>query len=175
MSLHGLGVIGAQVASSIKSNDEKQPSTPRIRSPSCSVQSTPSINEPRSQEFDPHVGAKPYSPFYRHGSPTISYEQLTFEPKNDTTPRTRTQLRDIENAGPYSEMRTDSPRRSKLWEQENPPRTCMQSLTGRQKMALKAVVAIVTVGTMIAIALGITAAVGGASWRDSTKQTALNG
>lgn len=170
MSLHGLGVIGAQVAASIKSDDEKHPSTPRIRSPSCSVQSTPELNETRNQEFDPHVGAKPYSPFYRHGSPTISYEQLTFEPKNDTTPRNRTQLRDIENAGPYSALRTDSPRRSKLWEQENPPRTCMQSLSSRQKMALKAVVAIVTVGSMIAIALGITAAVGGAAWRDSTEQ-----
>lgn len=170
MSLHGLGVIGAQVAASIKSNGEKHPSSPRIRSPSCSVQSTPSINETRNADFDPHVGAKPSSPFYRHVSPTISYEQFNFEPKNDMTPRNGTQLRDIENAGPYSALRTDSPRRSKLWEQENPPRTCMQSLNNRQRMALKAVVAIVTVGSMIAIALGITAAVGGATWRNSTEQ-----
>lgn len=175
MSLHGLGVIGAQVAASIKSNDEKHPSTPRIRSPPCSIQSTPSVHDTRSQEFDPHVGAKPYSPFYRHGSPTLSYEQLTFETKNDNTPRTRTHLRDIENAGPYSSLRTDSPRRSKLWEVENQPRTCMQSLSTRQRMALKAVVAVVTVGSMIAIALGITAAVGGAAWRASAEQTALGG
>lgn len=175
MSLHGLGVIGAQVAASVKSNDEK-PSTPRIRSPSCSIQSTPSLhNDARSQEFDPHVGAKPSSPFYRHGSPTLSYEQITFEPKS-TTPRTRTQLRDIENAGPYLALRNDSPRRSKLWEQqENPPRSCMQSLTTRQRMALKAIVAVVTVGSMIAIALGITAAVGGAAWRSSAEQTAMGG
>lgn len=175
MSLHGLGVIGAQVAASIKSNDEKYSSTPRIHSPSCSIQSTPtpSVNVPRSPDFDPHVGAKPSSPFYRHGSPTLSYEQLTFETKKENTSRARTNLRDIENAGPYSSLRTDSPRRSKLWEEENQPRTWMQSMSTRQKMALKAVIAVVTVGTMIAIALGITAAVGGAAWRESAEQTAL--
>ncbi|KAJ5175068.1 uncharacterized protein N7482_000945 [Penicillium canariense] len=172
MSLHGLGVIGAQVAASIKSNDEKHASTPKIQSPSTSIQSTPSINEPRNLDFDPHVGAKPYSPFYRHGSPTISQEQLTFETKNEN--RERSGLRDIENAGPYS-TRNESPRRSKLWEAENQPRSCMQSLTTRQRMALKAVVAVVTVGSMIAIALGITAAVGGAAWRASAEQTALGG
>ncbi|KAJ5675998.1 hypothetical protein N7462_008895 [Penicillium macrosclerotiorum] len=173
MSLHGLGVIGAQVAASIKSNDEKHSSTPRIQSPPTSVQSTPSMHEARTHEFDPSIGAKPYSPFYRHSSPTISYEQLTFETKNAS--RERSGLRDIENAGPYATMRNDSPRRSKLWEAQNPPRSCMQSLSTRQRMALKAVVAIVTVGTMIAIALGITAAVGGAAWRDSAEQTALGG
>ncbi|OOQ84647.1 hypothetical protein PEBR_29391 [Penicillium brasilianum] len=173
MSLHGLGVIGAQVTVSIKSNDEKHTSTPMIQSPSASVQSTPSCHESRNPDFDPHVDAKPYSPFYRHGSPTISYEQLTFETK--TASRERSGLRDIENADTYLVTRNDSPRRSKLWEGENPRRSCMQSLTSRQRMALKAVVAVVTVGTMIAIALGITAAVGGASWRNSTKQAALGG
>lgn len=181
MSLHGLGVIGAQVAASIKSNDDK-PSTPSlgmVRSPSGSVQTSPSLhNDARSQEFDPHVGAKPCSPFYRHGSPTLSYEQITLEPKStiSTTPRTRTHLRDIENAGPYLALRNDSPRRSKLWEQqENPPRSCMQSLTTRQRMAMKAIVAVVTVGSMIAIALGITAAVGGAAWKSSAEETGLGG
>lgn len=173
MSLHGLGVIGAQVAASIKSNDEKQPSTPRVHSPPCSIQSTPVVNEARSQEFDPHVGAKPYSPFYRHGTPTLSHEQLTFETKAAT--RNGTHLRDIENSGPYLALRTDSPRRSKLWEEENQPRTCMQSLSTRQRMGLKAIVAVVTVGSMIAIALGITAAVGGAAWRDSAEKTAKGG
>jgi hypothetical protein len=179
MSLHGLGVIGAQVAASIKSNDEKPP-TPTVHSPS-SIQSTPTMPTPslhhdtRSQEFDPHVGAKPSSPFYRHGSPTLSHEQILIEPKSPP-PRTRTHLRDIENAGPYSVLRNDSPRRSKLWEQqENPPRSCMHSLSTRQRMALKAIVAVVTVGTMIAIALGITAAVGGAAWRSSAEDNALGG
>lgn len=174
MSLHGLGVIGAQVAASIKGNDEKPPSTPKIHSPSCSVQSTPSLNDTRSQEFDPHDGAKPCSPFYRHGSPTVSYEQITLEPKNDNTPRYGTQLQDIENAGPYPALTTESSRRSKLWEPENPKKTWMQSLSRRQRMTLKAVLAVVIVGTMIAIALGITAAVGGATWRKTTKQAALN-
>ncbi|KAJ5580466.1 hypothetical protein N7450_006767 [Penicillium hetheringtonii] len=107
MSLHGLGVIGAQVAASIKGSDDKheKPASPRIRSPSCSVQSTPEVIHP--QDFDPSVGAKPYSPFYKHGSPTISYEQLTYETKNNLT---RSHLRDIENAGPYATLRTDSPR-----------------------------------------------------------------
>lgn len=173
MSLHGLGVIGAQVAASIKSTDEKLTTTPMMHSPSASLQSTPTMNEPRNKDFDPHVGAKPYSPFYRHGSPTLSYEQLTFETKN--ADRECSGLRDIENAEPYFASRNDSPRRSKLWEAENQPRSWLQSLTSRQRMALKAVLAVVIVGTMIAIALGITAAVGGASWRESTKQAVQGG
>ena len=173
MSLHGLGVIGAQVAASIKSDDEKHLSATKVPSPS-SIQSTPSMNEPtRSQDFDPSVGAKPYSPFYPHGTPTLSCEQLTFETK--VADRDHSQLQDLENAAPYIAIRNDSPRRSKLWSAENPPRSCFQSLTPRQRMALKAVIALVTVGTMIAIALGITAAVGGAGWKESAKQTALGG
>jgi hypothetical protein len=173
MSLHGLGVIGAQVAASIKGSDdkhEKKPTSPGIRSPACSIQSTPEVINP--QDFDPTIGAKPYSPFYKHGSPTISYEQLTYETKNNLS---QSHLRDIENAGPYSAGRTDSPRRSKLWEKEQPKRSCMQSLTTRQRMALKAVVAVVTVGSMIAIALGITVAVGGAAWRSSAESVTMGG
>ncbi|KAJ5467526.1 hypothetical protein N7475_005278 [Penicillium sp. IBT 31633x] len=170
MSLHGLGVIGAQVAASIKSNDEKKPTTPKIASPRCSMASSPGIH---GQEFDPSIGAKPCSPFYHHGSPTISCEQLTFETKNAN--RNRSHLRDLENAGPYMACRTDSPRRSKLWEEENKPLTWLQTLNNKQRMALKAVVAVVTVGTMIAIALGITAAVGGSGWRASAQKTAAGG
>jgi hypothetical protein len=173
MSLHGLGVIGAQVtAASIKSNDEKHPETPRRHSPPGSVQSTPSINEGRSQEFDPSIGAKPYSPFYRHGTPTTSYEQLTFETKNQN--QNPSHLRETENAGPYSALRNESPRRSKLWEEENQPRSWMQSLSNRQRMALKGVVAVVTVGSMIAVALGITAAGGGGAWKYSAEKAALD-
>lgn len=169
MSLHGLGVIGAQVAASIKTTDEKTPTTPNIAPPRCSITSSPGAH---SQEFDPSIGAKPCSPFYPHTSPTISYEQLTFETKNATR---RSQLRDLESLGPYASCRTDSPRRSKLWEEENKPLTWLQTLSNKQRMALKAVVAVVTVGTMIAIALGITAAVGGAGWKVSAEKTAAGG
>ncbi|CAI7638082.1 unnamed protein product [Penicillium palitans] len=169
MSLHGLGVIGAQVAASIKTTDEKTPTTPNIAPPRCSITSSPGAH---SQEFDPSIGAKPCSPFYPHTSPTISYEQLTFETKNANR---RSQLRDLESLGPYASCRTDSPRRSKLWEEENKPLTWFQTLSNKQRMALKAVVAVVTVGTMIAIALGITAAVGGAGWKVSAEKTAAGG
>ncbi|KAJ5526155.1 hypothetical protein N7494_012805 [Penicillium frequentans] len=174
MSLHGLGVIGAQVAASIKSNDEKLTTTPKIQSPPVSVQSTPriEIEHTRSQDYDPSIGAKPYSPFYSHGTPTISYEQLTFETKNAN--RNRSGLRDLENAGPYT-FRNDSPRRSKLWEGNVKPRSCLHSLSIRQRMIFKAIIAVVTVGTMIAIALGITYAVGGAVWKSSDEQTSLGG
>ncbi|CAI7641901.1 unnamed protein product [Penicillium discolor] len=168
-SLHGLGVIGAQVAASIKTTDEKTPTTPNIAPPRCSITSSPGAH---SQEFDPSIGAKPCSPFYPHTSPTISYEQLTFETKNASR---RSQLRDLESLGPYASCRTDSPRRSKLWEEENKPLTWLQTLSNKQRMALKAVVAVVTVGTMIAIALGITAAVGGAGWKASAEKTAAGG
>ncbi|KAI2717821.1 hypothetical protein CBS147332_4701 [Penicillium roqueforti] len=136
MSLHGLGVIGAQVAASIKSNDEKIPDTPKFAPPRCSITSSPGAH---SQEFDPSIGAKPCSPFYPHSSPTISHEQLTFETKNANR---RSHMRDIESLGPYASCRTDSPRRSKLWEEENKPLTWLQTLTNKQRMALKAVVAV---------------------------------
>lgn len=40
-------------------------------------------------------------------------------------------------------------------------------------MAVKATIAVVTVGTMVAIALGITAAVGGAVWKSDTQQVVI--
>lgn len=177
MSLHGLGVIGAQVAVSIrsastKSSDDKHPATPTINSPIRSIQSTPDLNhDGRLQEFDPSVGAKPYSPFYAHGSPTVSFEQLTLETKNAN--HNLSQLRDVENARPYSALRSDSPRRSKLWEEEKQPQPWMRSLSTRQRMGLKAAIAVVTVGSMIAVALGITAAVGGAPWRHSARTAVI--
>ncbi|KAJ5960058.1 uncharacterized protein N7479_007208 [Penicillium vulpinum] len=169
MSLHGLGVIGAQVAASIKNTDEKIPTTPNIAPARYSITSSPGAH---SQEFDPSIGAKPCSPFYPHSSPTVSHEQLTFETKNASR---KSRIRDVENVGPYASCRTDSPRRSKLWEEENKPLTWLQSLSNKQRMALKAVVAVVTVGTMIAIALGITAAVGGAGWKASAEKMATGG
>ncbi|KAJ6095524.1 hypothetical protein N7486_006270 [Penicillium sp. IBT 16267x] len=173
MSLHGLGVIGAQVAASIKSNDDKHSSTKR-HSPPGSVQSSPriEIEHIRSQDYDPSIGAKPYSPFYSHGTPTISHEQLTFETKHAN--RNRSGLQDLENAGPYT-FRNNSPRRSKLWEGKAKPRSCLHSLSTRQRMIFKAIIAVVTVGTMIAIALGITYAVGGAVWKSNDEQTSLGG
>ncbi|EPS30512.1 hypothetical protein POX_b02483 [Penicillium oxalicum] len=172
MDLHGLGVMGAQVTTSFKNNEEKMSSAPIVESTALSIQSTPTNTDHRCQDFDPHLGAKPYSPFYRHGSPAVSQEQLTLETK--TTERDCSTLRDIESLGAFP-TRNECARRSKLWEAEKPPRTCLQSLSRPQRMALKAAVAVVTVGTMIGIALGITAAVGGASWRQSTQQVALGG
>ncbi|KAJ5895066.1 hypothetical protein N7495_006757 [Penicillium taxi] len=170
MSLHGLGVIGAQVAASIKSSDEKR--SPKIAHPSSLP---PSPHEAtRSFEFDPSIGAKPHSPFYSHAAATVSYEELTFTTK--TADHDGCELRDLENAGPYKPSRTGSPRRSKLWDkQENPPRSCFHRLSHRQRMIIKAIIAVGTVGTMIAIALGITAAVGGATWRDGASKASLGG
>ncbi|KAJ5480671.1 hypothetical protein N7539_006565 [Penicillium diatomitis] len=175
MDLHGLGVMGAQVTTPHKNNDEeKTPTTTTTEASSLSIQSTPTNEDRRCQDFDPTLGAKPYSPFYPHESPTASREQLTLEMKH--TERDCSGLRDIESIDPYqTTTRTESPRRSKLWGADQPRRSCLQSLTPRQRLALKAVIAIVIVGTMIAIALGITAAVGGASWRKSTQQVAMGG
>lgn len=171
MSLHGLGVIGAQVAASFKSNDDKHMNSPAPLSPVSSVQSTPYLTEPpRIADFDPSIGAKPYSPFYPHNTPSMSCEHLTFETKLASQNDRR--IRDLEEAGVYL-VREDSPQRSKLWEGRKPPRSCLHSLTPRQRMIIKALIAVVTVGSMIGIALGITAAVGGTTWRSSTKQTAL--
>ncbi|KAJ6161255.1 hypothetical protein N7470_004651 [Penicillium chermesinum] len=173
MSLHGLGVIGAQVAASFKSNDDKHMTGPAALSPVHSVQSTPYLTEPpRVADFDPSIGAKPCSPFYPHGTPSLSCEHLTYETK--LAEQNRHQLGDLENAGPYL-IRGGSPQRSKLWEERKPSRSCLHSLTGRQRLLIKAIIAVVTIGGMIGIALGITVAVGGTAWRSGGDQPSLGG
>ncbi|KAK1144277.1 hypothetical protein N8T08_005690 [Aspergillus melleus] len=126
------------------------------------------LTAPQPGEFDPSVGAKPSSPFYRHATPSVSLAKLKARTKNSASPCDDS-LYDLENNTldtTQASIREDGSRReSKLWVQEKRRCGCMRSLSKRQRLVLKAVIAIGTLGSMVAIALGITAAVGGGVWR----------
>ncbi|PLB54780.1 hypothetical protein P170DRAFT_432364 [Aspergillus steynii IBT 23096] len=127
-------------------------------------------------DFDPSVGAKPYSPFYRHATPSISLVKLKANAKAPPSPGADS-LYDLEDqAGNTTQeaMGQDgSHRESKLWAQKKRRCGCMKSLSKKQRLVLKAVIAIGTLGSMMAIALGITAAVGGGVWRSDHQHRVL--
>ncbi|KAB8069889.1 hypothetical protein BDV29DRAFT_43510 [Aspergillus leporis] len=134
----------------------------------------PSSNPSPAPEFDPTVGAKPYSPFYRHATlPHSATERLTVQTKDSTLHPNS--VNDIEiGADPFRSSADSGVRRgSKLWKQKKRHCDWLRGLTKGQKMAVKGVIAILTVGTMVAIALGITAAVGGGVWKSDHQQGAI--
>ncbi|PYH90153.1 hypothetical protein BO71DRAFT_83259 [Aspergillus ellipticus CBS 707.79] len=127
-----------------------------------------------SGEFNPCTGAKPSSPFYRHATPSLTIERLT---KGVKTTAKYTPI-DPENqhqsmAAARQPAASGHHRESKLWVQEKRHCGWMKRLSKKQRMAVKAGIAIVTLGTMIAIALGISVAVGGAVWRSDTRQEVI--
>lgn len=127
------------------------------------------------QDFDPSVGAKPSSPFYKHATPSVSMAKLKAT-KNARAPCPDNLYdQDVESGGAVIDADADttrteiggdgSHRESKLWAQRKRRWGFMHSLSRRQRLVLKAIIAIGTLGSMMAIALGITAAVGGGVWR----------
>ncbi|KAF7586124.1 hypothetical protein BBP40_009420 [Aspergillus hancockii] len=141
------------------------PGTSPIPSPSAS---------PAPPEFDPTVGAKPYSPFYRHATlPHSATERLTVQTKDSSLHPNS--VNDIEIGDDPFRSSADSGNRrgSKLWKQKKRHCHWFRGLTKGQKMAVKGAIAILTVGTMVAIALGITAAVGGGVWKSDHQQGAI--
>ncbi|EEA21820.1 conserved hypothetical protein [Talaromyces marneffei ATCC 18224] len=99
-------------------------------------------------EFDPHVGAKPTITAQRYGSNDL-------ESGTPSTP----QKQSLEVHGRC--------RPSKLWMQKKRKCDCMSSLTKRQRLYVKLVLALFIVGAMIGIAMGITVAVGGGVWKSA--------
>lgn len=120
-------------------------------------------------EFDPHVGAKPCSPFYSHDINNNSLEYL----KNESTITTqRYGSNDLESGTPSTPQKQSLEvhgrcRPSKLWIQKNRKCDCMSSLTKRQRLYAKLVLGLFIVGAMIGIAMGITVAVGGGVWKSA--------
>ncbi|KAA8648886.1 hypothetical protein EYZ11_006419 [Aspergillus tanneri] len=117
------------------------------------------------QDFDPCIGAKPSSPFYRHATPSVSLARLKLQSKNPQAREVHEDPENIPDTTRSSVTGDRSHRDSKLWAQEKTRCGCMQSLSKKQQIILKAAIAIGTLGSMMAIALGITAAVGGGVWK----------
>ena len=164
MAAPGLGIAGATVqvpAATVLKDEQQSPSSNSLAGTS-SIQSSPelAIGTAAEPDFDPTVNAKPYSPFYRHATPTFSTEQLTWEARRANG---RSNLaRDPEAQTPPTQPDVgEKSKLSKLWTKKKQPWEFMQGLSKRQRMGAKGLIAIVILGTMVAIALGITAAVGG--------------
>ena len=156
-------------------NDEKRPPSIDIVVRDSSVQSSPEQNGGSTPEpdFDPSIGAKPYSPFYRHATPSLSTEQLTWEARRANHHHAR-RVKDLEaQVSPTTPTEPQSSKLSKLWTKKKQPWELLQGLSPRQRFAAKAFIAIVTLGTMVGIALGITSAVGGGIWKYDRHQRSI--
>ncbi|KAE8354540.1 hypothetical protein BDV28DRAFT_79461 [Aspergillus coremiiformis] len=148
--------------------EEKRVGSAKRRNTGSEAESLVPPNPSVPPDYDPTVGAKPYSPFYRHATSShATPEQLTVQDKN-----TNVRISDLENGlRPSEESRNHQP--SKLWAEKK--RTCdwIRGLTKGQRIAVKAAIAILTLGTMVGIALGITSAVGGGVWKSDHQQGAI--
>lgn len=120
------------------------------------------------EDFDPSKDAKPYSPFYKHPTTRTSLEQLKSE--------TRAYSQDLE-AGTRVRMSADlntNCHRLSGWNQKKPKKhralSCLNGLTKPQRVTVKILIAIVIIGAMVGIGLGISKAVGGGFW-SSDNQT----
>ncbi|RMJ24719.1 hypothetical protein PHISP_04413 [Aspergillus sp. HF37] len=170
MSLQGLGIAGATVRETptTQPNDgKKRPqSAPSIPGES-SIRSSPelSITIAPAPDFDPSIGAKPYSPFYRHATPSLSLEHLTKKTRNASRSPTRMADTEAQVETPQSAPSGDqNSSLSKLWHRKKQPWELLEGLSKRHRIVVKVLIAVATVGTMIGIALGITSAVGGGVW-----------
>ncbi|KKK16901.1 hypothetical protein P175DRAFT_0520138 [Aspergillus ochraceoroseus IBT 24754] len=148
------------------------PETEPIRSP---------IRSPIRQDddYDPFAGAKPCSPFYRHATLLHKVDRLTIQPKRsrsvEENPTDNEESRVLWRRLDDDEAPDQRGRGPKLWVQEKRRCDCMQGLTKKQRLLVKVAVAVITVGSMVAIAVGITAAVGGGVWKPDHQQKAFGG
>lgn len=140
--------------------------------PSANTQTSHSTDE--VPDFDPTIGAKPFSPFYRHATTKPSEEHLKAEVK--ITSREYAS-QDLESGGrsSYKQSMDINTRTSKLWVTDKRHCGWMDSMSKKQKIAVKVFLAVLIIGGMIGIALGITAAVGGGVWRSNHRQSSISG
>ncbi|EAU39433.1 predicted protein [Aspergillus terreus NIH2624] len=149
--------------------DTKRPRTPSTTFVSITENHRSVASSPTSprENYDPTVGAKPYSPFYRHATSTMDGERVTINAKEVAGAGVYT-LTELER---QSSDESDNRRGSKLWAEKKRHCDCMRSMPTGQRIMIKAAIAVVTLGSMVAIALGITAAVGGGVWRSDHQQS----
>ncbi|GAB1210077.1 hypothetical protein BDV32DRAFT_117222 [Aspergillus pseudonomiae] len=123
---------------------------------------------PAVPDYDPTINAKPYSPFYRHATQNFTGQTPNAALKVPNADDLETGASAYRPSG-----ESDNRRSSKLWTEKKRHCDWLRALPKKQRIAVKAVIAIVIVGTMVAIALGITAAVGGGVWKSNHQQGAI--
>ncbi|PYI27325.1 hypothetical protein BP00DRAFT_429403 [Aspergillus indologenus CBS 114.80] len=130
-------------------------------------------------DYNPCVGAKPSSPFYRHATPSVNINRLKVDSeKPQPTVQQRYSSPVIPASPPmFNVSALESGSRhestSNLWGQPKRHCGCMNRLSRKQRIVAKGAIAVVILGTMIAIAVGITVAVGGAVWRSDHRQEVI--
>ncbi|KAI9375195.1 hypothetical protein BJX61DRAFT_495176 [Aspergillus egyptiacus] len=192
---------GSETSTLITPIPEHSPGISRISTPT-----SPSQPEPVT-DFDPSINAKPYSPFYRHATPSSkqcggasrfshshshsrshSHSQrkrsrsIVGSPIDDADGGRGSVFQrlyeeeDVEAQNTNQANHTDpitntsshahSASKANLWVKERSFWDCLGGLSKGQKLAVKGVIAVLIVGCMVAVAVGITAAVGGGVWSD---------
>jgi hypothetical protein len=165
----GVTINGTTSANNSENNLCEAPSG--VFPPSPIIQSV----QASTVDFDPHLGAKPCSPFYRHND----NDSLEYLKDEATILAQRYGSNDLES-GPSNTPHKRSldihgVRQSKLWMKKKRRCDCLSSLTKRQRLAVKLVIAFFIVGAMVGIAVGITAAVGGGVWKSHDQQGTIGG
>ncbi|KAJ9201765.1 hypothetical protein DTO164E3_3189 [Paecilomyces variotii] len=169
-------VVGARVIRSTNetNNGEDTIAIPPVAQtlPPANTHSPNSESADEMPDFDPRIGAKPYSPFYSHADTKPSEEHLKADVKIISREYSS---QDLESGGRSAyKQSVDLNRASKIWAKED-KRHCgwFDAMTKEQRLAVKVFLALLIVGGMIGIAVGITAAVGGGVWRSNHRQAAI--
>jgi hypothetical protein len=173
MSTHANDTAGAGVPSPPPAALQKISIT-RASSTSCTQSpETSTSSEAPANDFDPSRGAKPYSPFYLHPTTQTSLEQLRSEAPSYGRGYSS---QDVESNLPMSHkisLDAQNPK-CRLWIKSNRGGIAwLRKLSRKQRFAVKLLFALVIVGTMVGIALGISVAVGGGVWRPHNQQSPI--
>ncbi|KAJ9250118.1 hypothetical protein DTO207G8_6254 [Paecilomyces variotii] len=146
-------VVGARVIRSTNetNNGEDTIAIPPVAQtlPPANTHSPNSESADEMPDFDPRVGAKPYSPFYSHADTKPSEEHLKVDVKIISREYSS---QDLESGGRSAyKQSVDLNRASKIWAKED-KRHCgwFDAMTKEQRLAVKVFLALLIVGGMIA-------------------------
>jgi len=177
MSLFEKPTLGAEVLPPPPISEKSPPSTskdPYFTATQTIEEESESL--PPLEEYDPTACAKPCSPFYSHPQTRTSLEQL-----KSTSRISLHRSVDLEAAG-------NTPRLSSVGQDAGLVRTwpgtksmtrkkhgwgCLQRFSKNQRLAIKIGIAIVLVGTMVAIGVGVSKAVGGGVYKNNNQSTTI--
>lgn len=144
--------------------DSSQPSRPSPAVPNAfssagheQVQ-PPTTQDQQEQNYDPFTNASPYSPFYRHATPNLALLSMN---------TSRPPIHDLESgiSRTHDSGRPHTTQSSRLWE---PKRNCCEwwnNMERKKRTACEIAIAILILGGIVGVPLGITAGVGGGVWK----------
>lgn len=124
-------------------------------------------------DFDPSRGAKPQSPFYQHPTTQTSLEQLRSEAPTYGRGYSSQDLESNFRMSHKLSLDTQNPKRTLWTKSDRKNARWLRRLSRKQRVAVKLLFALIILGTMVGIGLGISMAVGGGVWRPHNQQSAI--